>query len=124
MKHLARPAGDSMRWIVTSASRPEIEHLVQLDAFGGIGECSCEHFQFRIAPDLREGRRAGATRCTHITVAREAYTDAMIQYTTRMREQREAAAGPRECETCSNQAEPGRVTCLRCREQFEQQDEQ
>jgi len=75
----ARPHPDgALRWIVTSSSRPEIEHLVDLDSYGGIGRCSCEHYQFRIEPELRDGRRVGAQRCGHILAARNCFTDAMI----------------------------------------------
>ena len=87
----ARPHDNPLRWVVTSRSRPDVEHLVDLAAFGGIGNCSCEHFQFRIAPDLRDGRRLGARRCSHILVARNAFTDQMIQTMVRIREQRAAA---------------------------------
>ena len=88
----ARPHPDgSLRWIVTSASRPEIEHLVELDAFGGIGRCSCEHFQFRIEPELRDGNRVGACRCGHIMAARETFADAMIALLTRIRRERATA---------------------------------
>ena len=68
-----------LRWRVTSKTRPDVEHVVDLAGFGGIGSCSCEHFQFRIAPELREGKRFGAKRCSHIIVAREAFCDAFVQ---------------------------------------------
>jgi len=89
-------------WIVTSRSRPEVEHQVDLEAFGGIGTCSCEHFQFRIAPDLREGRREGARRCGHILVARAAFTDAMIQTIIRSRQHPDSDASDpvRPCPSC------------------------
>lgn len=70
-----------LRWRVTSSTRPEIEHAVELDANGGLGKCSCEHFEFRLQPKINEGNRCeSATRCSHIIVARKAFTDCLIQF--------------------------------------------
>jgi hypothetical protein len=112
----ARPHPDgALRWIVTSRSRPDIEHLVELAAFGGIGRCSCEHFEFRIAPDLRNGRRVGAHRCSHILAARNAFTDAMIQTLVRMKQERTATAT--ECPYCGNTTNtPG--ACPECQQEI------
>ena len=69
-----------LRWSVSSASRPERIHLVELDANGGIGKCSCEHFEYRLQPKISEGCRVeSATRCAHIITARKAFCDLMIQ---------------------------------------------
>lgn len=70
-----------LRWRVTSCSRPELVHVVDLAAWTGNGACSCEHFEFRLAPLLRDGapRRTQATRCGHILVARDAFANHMIQ---------------------------------------------
>lgn len=104
-------------WTVSSRSRPEIQHLVDLEAFGGIGTCSCEHFQFRIAPDLREGRREGARRCGHILVARAAFTDAMIQTLVRAKQERQPEAPPGICPHCGDGIEtPGNAACDFCTE--------
>ncbi len=120
-----RPHPDgALRWIVTSRTRPEIEHLVDLDGFGGIGRCSCEHFEFRIAPDLRDGNRSGkAHRCSHILAARNAFCDAMIQSLHRLRQTR-AATPPQTCpcEYCGNPAEQG-VICDECRQELIEPDE-
>lgn len=89
-----------LRWIVTSRTRPEIEHLVDLDAFGGVGRCSCEHFEFRIAPGLRDGQRIGAHRCSHILVARGAFTDAMIQSLVKIRRERAGSETTGQCLYC------------------------
>jgi hypothetical protein len=116
----ARPHPDgALRWVVTSRSRPEIEHLVELDGFGGVGRCSCEHFEFRIAPDLREGRRVGAHRCSHILAARNAFTDAMIQA---LLQAKAKATDKSPCEYCGSPAEQG-VVCDDCREQIQFSDE-
>lgn len=69
-----------LRWRVTSGSRPDVEHVVDLGAHGGNGECSCEHFQFRLLPKIQEGHRCEtATRCSHIMVARKSLTDHVVQ---------------------------------------------
>lgn len=113
----ARPHPDgALRWIVTSRTRPEIEHLVDLDSFAGVGRCSCEHFEFRIAPDLREGRRVGSHRCSHILAARNAFCDAMIQSLHQLRQTRAANQEPHVCEFCGDQAEQG-VICDDCRDE-------
>lgn len=115
----ARPHPDGvLRWIVTSRSRPEIEHLVELDAFGGIGHCSCEHFQFRIAPDLRDGRRRrGGTRCSHILTARNAFTDAMIQTLVGVKRQNQGWPPPGVCPHCGDGIETaGAAACDFCTE--------
>jgi hypothetical protein len=109
----ARIGDNPLRWGVTSRSRPEITHLVELDAFGGIGTCSCEHFQFRIAPDLREGQRIGSSRCSHILVARAAFTDAMIQTLIRAK----TPPPPTICPHCGDGIEtPGAAACNFCTE--------
>ena len=67
-----------LRWRITSATRPDIVHVVELDSNGGIGECSCENFIFRLQPKIDEGVRCGV-RCSHIIIARQALTDFMIK---------------------------------------------
>lgn len=44
--------GEIFRYHVQSDSRPEIQHLVDFEAYHYVGKCSCEHFQFRLAPEL------------------------------------------------------------------------
>lgn len=69
-----------LRWRVSSLTRGDIEHVVDLGAWRGNGECSCEHFQFRLMPFLRDGNPIGqATRCGHIVAAREAFLNHVIQ---------------------------------------------
>lgn len=65
-----------LRVHVSSETRPEIEHLVELDAFDGLGRCSCEDFQFRSEPlaaprEGGPGDRSEGLRCKHIVAARE-----------------------------------------------------
>lgn len=47
---------------VSSRSRA-IKHLVELSGLNGNGECSCEHFQFKLRPEVQAG---GFEQCSHI----------------------------------------------------------
>ena len=69
--------GGPFEWIVRSETRKEIEHLVNISARGGNGDCSCEAFQFRHVPNLKRGM--AVSRCKHIKAAREAFTDYIIK---------------------------------------------
>jgi hypothetical protein len=72
-----------LRFRVASVSRPgEVEHVVDVSSFEGNGECSCEHFQFRLLPALEAGNPHVATRCSHIMAAREACLNNLIQKIT------------------------------------------
>lgn len=92
---VAHPHDHVLRWRVKSLSRPDIEHVVDLDSWAGNGACSCEHFEFRLAPLLRDGapRGGSATRCGHILVARDAFTNHMVQI---------LSARATEMESCEN----------------------
>lgn len=70
--------------IFVPSDNTDNEHLVELDAFGGFGRCSCQHFEFRMLP-LLEPQSPGAPKppgawhqCRHIKAAREFFTNAMI----------------------------------------------
>lgn len=106
----------ALEWIVTSSSRPEIEHRVDLAAFSGVGRCSCEHFEFRIAPDLRVGSRIGAHRCSHILVARNAFCDAMIQTIGLYKREKTT------CDICGETTESEGAICLECRIQIDEDE--
>lgn len=68
------------RWRVESESRPSAPHLVDLLGYDGNGECSCPHFVFTLARELKMGRvPSPATRCKHIRAAREALLNALIR---------------------------------------------
>lgn len=80
MRYLVTAHDGILRWRVASRTRGEIEHVVDLGKWGGNGECSCEHFQYRLLPFLRDGNPAGqATRCGHIVAAREAFLNHVLQ---------------------------------------------
>jgi len=84
----AQMSGDGpLRWLVSSASRPGIEHTVDLGNWRGFGECSCETFQFNQAARLREGKPPG-NRCKHLLKAREAFADTMIASLTNRKDEK------------------------------------
>lgn len=60
---------DFLRYRVTSDSQDGVDHLVDLAEFGGNGRCSCQHFDFRIRPELEAGQTPPVTRCKHIDAA-------------------------------------------------------
>lgn len=109
---VAHPHDHVLRWRVKSLSRPEIEHVVDLDAWAGNGACSCEHFEFRLAPLLRDGATRGgaATRCGHIMVARDAFTNHMIQILSA----RAAAMESDQSESCDKSQPTKTQPCPEC----------
>lgn len=78
-KHLVvLPYDTLLRMRVSSESRPEIEHIVDLGGYRGNGECSCEHFEFRLRPQIEEKPGGKPKRCLHIEAARSALVDLVI----------------------------------------------
>lgn len=71
------PHDHVLRFRVQSDARPEIEHVVDLGSFDGFGRCSCENFEFRLMPELMEGRTPPA-RCKHLIQARDHLVDEVI----------------------------------------------
>jgi hypothetical protein len=77
-----------LRFKASSRSRGAAEHQVDLGAWGGNGSCTCEHFEFRLLPILKQMAEqqghdwAGSksTRCSHVLAARRSFTDHMINY--------------------------------------------
>jgi hypothetical protein len=75
----ARRFDTVLRWFVQSRSRERVEHLVDLEAYGGNGRCECEHFQFTLERKLKDGAKASdETRCHHIQEARAELADLLI----------------------------------------------
>ena len=61
-----------LRFRFESDTRKEIAHVVDLAAFEGFGECSCEDFQYRVMPAIvRDGIGYAGRRCKHLLAARE-----------------------------------------------------
>lgn len=59
--------GEPTRFRVLSRHRLQKDHLVDLVGFRGKGECSCEHFRFKIAKKWRMDEKAEP--CWHIAAA-------------------------------------------------------
>jgi hypothetical protein len=80
VSEIVRRYDSNLRYFVRSRSRPEVEHLVELDKWDGNGACMCENFRF----DRLRRLKAGATpcehtRCWHIERAREWLVDKLIR---------------------------------------------
>lgn len=63
--------GEPMRFMVASRREGVDPYLVDLEEFGGNGQCGCEHFQFRLQPILERGAKPSPElQCFHIEQAR------------------------------------------------------
>ncbi len=71
------PHDHVLRFLVASDSQTDVKHLVDLGAFNGNGRCSCQHFEFRILPELEAGKVAG--KCKHVQACREYLADEVIE---------------------------------------------
>jgi hypothetical protein len=60
-------------------------HTVDLANYEPVGECSCEHFQFRLGPELskmppeQRAEKAALMRCSHIREARDFAIDLTLK---------------------------------------------
>jgi hypothetical protein len=72
------PYDHVLRFRFESDTRPEIAHVVDLAAFGGFGECSCEDYQYRILLVVLKSGTAGVARCKHLVAAREHLAEQVI----------------------------------------------
>jgi len=70
------PFDHPLRFLVASDTQPDVSHLVDLSEHEGRGRCSCQHFEFRIAPNIEAG--LPHEKCKHIRAAREYLADAVI----------------------------------------------
>lgn len=75
------PHDHILRYRFDSEARPDIAHVVDLGAFEGFGECSCEDFQYRVLPVLVRYPTGEPMpkRCKHLIAAREALLDQVIR---------------------------------------------
>ena len=73
------PHDHVLRYRFDSEARPDIAHVVDLGAFDGFGECSCEDFTYRVLPGLLRHGSDGLKRCKHLCAAREALLDEVIR---------------------------------------------
>lgn len=71
---------DTGRFLVDSYSREKdgVQHLVDLFAFDGFGQCGCEHFDFALGPRLREDDRPEFP-CAHIVAAKLYFAGMVIE---------------------------------------------
>jgi len=81
--YVVEPHDHALRWRVTSATRPDIQHVVDVGAFKGNGACSCENFDFRMRPHFEAGTIDKPMRCAHILAARHVLLDAFIETLSR-----------------------------------------
>lgn len=83
------PYDHILRFRFVSETRPDIAHLVDLGAYDGFGECSCEDFCYRVRPGLVANRsratlataitdEGAVRRCKHLVAAREYLVDSVI----------------------------------------------
>lgn len=73
---IIEPYDHILRFRLTSDNRADISHVVDLGEKAGFGECSCEDYQYRIAPALTRGETP--TRCKHLLAAREHLVNLVI----------------------------------------------
>lgn len=80
---MVTPFDNVLRYHVKSRSRREVEHVVDLELYGGNGACSCENFTYRCEPHLKKGAQPGDNlRCRHILQARAKLVDDVIRQAT------------------------------------------
>lgn len=79
---IMHPYDHILRYRFESATRPDIAHVVDLGAFHGFGECSCEDFVYRIRPALESDGPADLKRCKHLIQAREHLLNQVIDRIT------------------------------------------
>jgi hypothetical protein len=60
---------EAERYLLTSKKNEYNVQLVDLEEFNGFGECSCEYWQFVIAPQLKQGKRPKKI-CRHLRLVR------------------------------------------------------
>lgn len=73
------PGENLVRFLVRSQSRKR-DHLVDIESYGGNGQCACENFRFNFEPELSRGVKAvgNELRCVHIKAARRYLGNALV----------------------------------------------
>ena len=70
--------GEFWRFHIRSRTRADL-HLVDLEAYNFNGECSCEHFRFKLCRMLDDGAKPSESRrCDHIKRARAYMTEILF----------------------------------------------
>jgi len=70
------------RFIFNSLSQENIAHVVDLTSNNLHGECSCQHFQMRVKPMIKQGLLdpySEKARCKHIRAARHLFYEDVIR---------------------------------------------
>ena len=87
--------GEPLRFWVDSFTDTRTRYLVDLEELGFHGWCSCQNFEKkrfpRLKQDLREGRALALRRCKHIQRAQRFHSELMVRVTVKLQSQRKAA---------------------------------
>ena len=79
---------DPLEMKFCSSKNPDEYHMVDMSAYGGSGECSCQNFEFRIKPKLKTGEvqpfEAGS-QCKHIILAIMILGDRLVKAVRKQR---------------------------------------
>lgn len=70
------------RYIFNSLTQQDIAHVVDLTSNKLNGECTCQHFQMRVKPMIKQGildPSSEKARCKHIRVARQVFYEAILK---------------------------------------------
>ncbi len=71
-----------------SSKQPDEFHVVDMSAYEGSGECSCQNFQYRIAPKLKSGELTPhdlGTQCKHIILSLLILGDRLVKAVIKQR---------------------------------------
>lgn len=72
-------AGEHGRYRVRSRSGTKA-HFVDIFANAFAGACDCEHFRYRLQPDIERGIKAnGSQKCYHVKRARECFIEMQMR---------------------------------------------
>lgn len=66
------------RYKVESESNSDVAYVVDLLAYNGKGQCSCDDWSFRIGPALEREEEPTHFYCKHIIAAREEFASLVI----------------------------------------------
>lgn len=61
---------ESKRYMFISKKNEYNVQLVDMEEYGGYGECSCEYWQFVIGPQLKRGNKP-KKKCRHLKIMEE-----------------------------------------------------
>ncbi len=79
------------RYVFNSLTQKDCAHVVDLIENNSHGECSCQHFQYRVLPMIKQGiikQDSEKARCKHIRIARQLFYETAIDAYKRVIEQK------------------------------------